>query len=163
MSELKMGPGKTNEWYTPPEIFEGLNVKFDLDPCSSGDRKDFVPAKKVFTKKDNGFEKEWKGFVFMNPPFGGRNGVVPWLEKFIKHGNGIAIARAYTSAGWFHDHIPNVDAILFPRGKTQFIRADGTVGKGPSSGIVLIACGKRAMKILKNSGLGIYFEVKKNG
>ncbi|UCL89307.1 DUF1073 domain-containing protein [Pseudomonas sp. HS-18] len=40
----------------------------------------------------------------MNPPFGGRNGHVPWLEKFLAHGNGIAIVRAYTSAAWFHEH-----------------------------------------------------------
>jgi hypothetical protein len=31
----------------------------------------------------------------MNPPFGSRNGHVPWLRKFLDHGNGIAIVRAY--------------------------------------------------------------------
>jgi predicted RNA methylase len=38
----------------------------------------------------------WSGTVFMNPPFGRRNGHVPWLRKFLAHGDGIAIVRAYT-------------------------------------------------------------------
>jgi hypothetical protein len=147
--------GATDDWYTPPEIFEALGETFDLDPCSPGPAH-WVPAHRVYTITEDGLRQPWSGYVFMNPPFGGRNGHVPWLRKFMEHGNGIAVVRAYTSAGWFHDWVPRADLILFPRGKTKFVRPDGTIGKAPGAGVVLIGCGQRAVNALKRSGLGIY-------
>lgn len=151
--------GASDDWYTPPFIFEALKLRFDLDPCSPGPGH-WVPADRVFTKADDGLSQAWSGCVFMNPPFGGRHGHVPWLEKFIAHGDGIAIVRAYTSAGWFHDLMPRCDALLFPRGKTKFIRPDGTVGGSPGSGVVLAAMGAQCEAALLNSGLGIGFRVR---
>jgi hypothetical protein len=147
--------GLSDDWYTPPEIFEALGVRFDLDPCSPG-ADHWVPADRVYTIADDGLKLPWSGFVFMNPPFGGRNGHVPWLRKFIEHGDGISIVRAYTSAGWFHDLVPSADLILFPRGKTKFVRPDGSIGKAPGAGVVLIAMGNQGCHALMNSGLGIY-------
>lgn len=150
--------GASDEWYTPKSIFECLGVTFDLDPCSPG-RGHWVPAGSVMTQSDDGLALPWHGFVFMNPPFGGRNGHVPWLKKFLDHGNGIAIVRAYTSAGWFHKHATKAHAMLFPKGKTQFVRPDGSVGKAPGHGVVLLAMGEKAKAALKQSGLGLYVEL----
>jgi len=147
--------GASDEWYTPLDIFEALGVTFDLDPCSPGPNH-WVPAKRVFTKADDGLGQDWEGFVFMNPPFGGRNGHVPWLEKFLNHGNGIAIVRAYTSSKWFHDFAIKADAMVFPRGKTKFVRPDGSIGKSPGHGIVLLASGLHAVEVLDRSGLGLF-------
>jgi hypothetical protein len=158
MSEWEFSIGESDEWYTPIYIFEALGETFDIDVASPGNHH-WVPAKKVFTKKEDGLKQEWCGFIFMNPPFGKRNGQVPWIEKFISHGNGIGIVAARTSAKWFQDLIPQCDAVLFPRGKTKFIRPNGEIGKSPGSGIVLIAVGARGMKALKESGLGIYIEI----
>jgi hypothetical protein len=152
--------GETSEWYTPPEIFTKLNVTFDLDPCSPGPAH-WVPAVNVITKESNGLSHPWEGFVFMNPPFGNRHGHLPWLEKFFSHNNGIAIVRAYTSSGWWHDYMPRADMIVFPRGKTQFIRPDGTVGKSPGHGVALIGMGDRACEVLLNSSLGMVWDRRK--
>jgi hypothetical protein len=160
MSELKMGIGKSDEWYTPPEIFEALKVNFDLDPCGS-DSDDFVPASLKYMKCHDGLSKNWLGkFVWMNPPFGGRNGHVPWLKKFIENGNGIGLCRAYTSAGWFHEYMPQMDCILFPKGKTKFIDQNGQRGKSPSSGIVMFALGEKGSRALKECNLGMFFMTK---
>jgi hypothetical protein len=86
----------------PREIFAALKLTFDLDPCSPG-RDHWVPARRIFTKADDGLRQEWHGLVFMNPPFGRRHGHVPWLKKFFHHANGIAIVRAYVSSGWWHE------------------------------------------------------------
>lgn len=83
-------------------------------------------------------------FVFMNPPFGGRNGLVPWLDKFFEHGNGIALAPDRTSAPWWQDAARRADAVFFFRGKIKFERPDGSVGKHPGHGTTLFAAGKRA-------------------
>lgn len=148
------GPAQTDEWYTPPEIFEALDLVFDLDPCSSG--RDYVPARVRFTKADDGLSKEWFGLVWCNMPFGGRNGQVPWLRKFFAHRSGIALATARTSSEWFHHFAPQADALLFPKGKTKFIRPDGTPGPSPWSGVVLMACGQPSVDALRQSGIGLF-------
>jgi len=162
MSEYESCIGASDEWYTPPFIFEALKLTFDLDPCSPGPTH-WVPASSVFTAAENGLEQPWHGLVWMNPPFGGRNGQVPWLKKFIDHGNGIALVASRTSAGWFHELVPDVDELLFPKGKTKFVRPDGSIGSSPGTGIVLLAIGDKACQALEASGLGIYLKVKTNG
>lgn len=159
MAEHEPCIGATDDWYTPPFIFDALNIHFDLDPCSPG-ADHWVPASKIYTESDDGMAHPWHGCVFMNPPFGTRNGHVPWLKKFIEHGNGIGIVRAYTSSGWWHDWIPKVDAVLFPRGKTKFIRPDGSIGRAPGHGIALIAMGKRCVQSLQNSSLGLVWMIR---
>lgn len=150
--------GSSDEWYTPPYIFTALGIDFDLDPCSPGCNH-WVPARAILTKQDNGLASQWRGCVFMNPPFGGRNGHVPWLQKFIEHENGIAIVRAYTSAGWFHAHAIKAHAMLFPKGKTKFVRPNGSIGKAPGHGVIFLAMGDLAKTALKRSGLGLYVEL----
>ncbi|MCE2563338.1 phage N-6-adenine-methyltransferase [Komagataeibacter sp. FNDCF1] len=143
-------PGQSDEWFTPPEIFEALGVTFDLDVAQPETGRAFlsVPCRRFLTVSDNGLTAPWNGFVWMNPPFGGRNGVVPWMRRFMEHGNGIACVNALTSSGWFHEFVPHADALLFPRGKTKFIRPDGTRGNSPGNGVVLIGVGMQAVEAL---------------
>lgn len=137
-----------------------MAVRFDLDPCQPEAGRAFlsVPTDQFYTPSDDGLEKPWSGFVWVNPPFGGRNGVVPWLRKFMGHGDGVCLVNALTSAGWFHDWAPYADAMLFPRGKTKFVRPDGSRGSSPANGVVLLACGERGVRALLNAqsnGLGL--------
>lgn len=155
MAEHEPCIGASDDWYTPPEIFDALGLTFDLDPCSPGCGH-WVPAINILTKEDDGLSRDWYDLVFCNPPFGGRNGHVQWLVKFLDHGNGIAIVRAYTSSAWFHEHVaPRAELMLFPKGKTKFIRPDGNVGKSPGHGVVLIGMGAVACNAMRRSGLGL--------
>ena len=149
--------GASDDWYTPADMLEAIGETFDLDPCAPEHGRAYysVKAAKEYTTEHDGLAQPWDGFVFMNPPFGGRNGYVPWLEKFLAHGNGIAIVRAYTSSAWFHDHAVKADVMCFPRGKTKFVRPDGSIGKAPGSGIVLLGVGPRACAALKRANLGL--------
>ncbi len=93
----------------------------------------------------------------MNPPFGGRNGLVPWLDRFFAHGNGIALTPDRTSAPWWQDANRRADATLFVAGKVKFIRPDGTEGRSPGTGTTLFAAGQRAKAALiraETAGLG---------
>jgi hypothetical protein len=159
MAEHEPPIGQSDDWYTPPEIFAALGLTFDLDPCSPGPNH-WVPARRVYTKADDGLVQPWQGCVFMNPPFGGRHGHLPWLQKFLEHGNGIAIVRAYTSAGWFHDLALRAESMLFPRGKTKFIRPDGSIGRDPGHGVVLLGMGARSNRALLTSRLGFFVRVR---
>lgn len=160
MAEHETCVGASDEWYTPPEIFNRLGLYFDLDPCSANSPFECVPAHVKHMKHHDGLKLFWHGMVFMNLPFGGRNGHVPWLVKFLEHGNGVAIVRAYTSSAWFHDYAVNAETMCFPRGKTKFIRPDGSIGKAPGHGVVLLGMGDVANVALERSGLGFFIRIK---
>jgi hypothetical protein len=97
---------------------------------------------------DRSLEREWNGFVWMNPPFGGRNGLMPWLEKFFAHGNGIALVPDRTSAPWWQQFAPRSDLALFVSRKIKFIGIDGKPGKSPAQGTTLLASGRLAVDVL---------------
>lgn len=146
--------GKSDDWYTPEYIFAALGCRFDLDvaaPQSGG----YVPCGARLW--DDSLNAEWWGFIWMNPPFGGRNGIGPWLAKFIAHGNGIALTPDRTSAPWFQRWGPTASCIRFiPR--VRFERPDGSIGKSPNCGTALWAAGPRAAEILRAAPIGFAME-----
>jgi hypothetical protein len=148
--------GATDEWYTPKYIFDALGCEFDMDVASPGQNvTPWIPAKDFITKCSLSI-KEWKGFVWMNPPFGGRNALRPWLAKFVEHGNGIALVPDRTSAPWWQDYIPKMDAVLFVSPKIKFIDVNGKPGKSPAQGTCLVGIGAEAVAALNRAGkLGV--------
>ena len=152
--------GASDEWYTPAYIFGALGETFDLDVAATWCGWN-VPAKVRLTDRDNGlnYAPFWHGFVWMNPPFGGRNGLVPWLDAFFRHGDGIALTPDRSSAPWWQDAARKSDALLMIDGKVKFERADGSIGKSPGTGTTLFAAGQRADQALRRAqkaGLGLY-------
>ncbi len=148
MSAWEPSAGATNEWYTPAFIFDALGERFDLDVAAPLDGPRYVPAKDWFHSGQDGLSRAWRGFVWMNPPFGARNGLAPWLDRFFAHGNGIALTPDRTSAPWWQDAATKADGILFTRGKVAFERPDGSVGRSPGSGVTLWASGQRGAAAL---------------
>jgi hypothetical protein len=148
--------GATDEWYTPPHVFDALNTRFDLDVASPGaEVTPWIPAEEFWCA--NALNATWRGFVWMNPPFGARNGLVPWLQKFFDHGNGVALVPDRTSAPWWQQFASRADAILFVAPKLKFIGADGKPGTSPAQGTCLLAAGNLAVDALVNAkmrGLG---------
>jgi hypothetical protein len=134
MAEHEPSVGMSDDWFTPPEIFAALGLRFDLDPCSPGPDH-WVPADKIYTKADDGLMQPWFGLVFMNPPFGGRRGHVPWLKRFFGHADGVAIVRAY-------------------------IGPDGSIGAAPGHGVALIGVGEIANNALMRSGLWLCIRLR---
>ena len=142
--------GATDEWYTPPHVFNALGSAFDTDVASPGRSvTPWIPAH-TFIQACS-LETEWLGYVWMNPPFGGRNGLIPWLRKFFEHRNGIALVPDRTSAPWWQMFAPEADAILFVAPKIKFIGADGKPGASPAQGTCLFASGKRAIEPLQRA------------
>ncbi|MER9357464.1 phage N-6-adenine-methyltransferase [Mesorhizobium sp. M0514] len=148
--------GKSNDWFTPAYVFDALGCTFDLDVAHPADLRTHVPAKQFISA--NSLALDWFGFIWMNPPFGGRNGIEPWLDKFFAHGNGIALAPDRTSCPWWQAASRKSDAVLFVDGKIKFEKPDGTTGDSPSNGTTLFAAGQRgvdALMVAELAGLGI--------
>ena len=157
MSAYEPNIGASDEWYTPAYLFDALGETFDLDVAAPISGPPHVPARAWLHAGSDGLQHGWNGFVWMNPPFGGRNGLVPWLDRFFAHGNGIALTPDRTSAPWWQEANRRADATLFIAGKVKFIRPDGSEGKSPGTGTTLFAAGERAAQALvraQKSGLG---------
>ena len=148
MSYWEPSTGATDEWYTPPSVFAALGETFDLDVAAPVCGPLHVPAKSWL--HEGSLSAPWRGFVWMNPPFGGRNALVPWLDKFFDHGHGIALTPDRTSAPWFWQAWKRADAVAFTR-KLRFIRPDGTEGVSPSNGCALWAAGERGVSALQRA------------
>lgn len=147
-------PGLSDEWYTPRYIFDALQCGFDLDVAAPVDGPLHVPA--LTWLHEGALEKAWFGYIWMNPPFGKRGSLRPWLSKFFEHGNGIALTPDRTSADWFQETWERADLALFMP-KVRFIRPDGSTGDQPSNGTCLWAAGERACAALRRASpeLGI--------
>jgi hypothetical protein len=146
--------GATDEWYTPAYVFDALGCEFDLDVAAPRLGPRHVPAREWLCDTQDGLTHPWHGFVWMNPPFGGRNALAPWMQRFFDHGNGIALTPDRTSAPWWQDAAERADAILFTRGKIKFERPDGTIGGSPGSGVTLWASGEKAVYHLQQADMG---------
>lgn len=150
--------GESVEWYKPPRISDALGETFDLDPCSPGAGKSFVPADAHFTIEDDGLTQMWGNhrFVWMNPPYGAQT--AKWMRKLAEHGNGIALVFARTDVAWFHEIAPHASAICLVKGRIHFYQGPtDNPGGTPGAGSVLPAFGDRAHHAVAKSGLGLTF------
>jgi hypothetical protein len=90
----------------------------------------WIPTKRHLTLTQDGLKTQWEGFVWLNPPYGLRNGMQAWLDKFVAHRNGVILLPGYTYTKWWHDFIVKTDCLLFPLFKLHFI---GPLSNGSNS------------------------------
>lgn len=149
--------GESDEWYTPAYIFEALGETFNLDVASPPEGPRHVPVNSFYS--DRSLDREWSGFVWMNPPFGHQSTKRKWLSKFFAHGDGIALLPDRTSAPWWQEFAPMADAVLFVSPKVKFERPDGSIGEQPGTGTTLLASGLRGKAaLIRASSLGQVFQ-----
>lgn len=133
-------------WLTPPEIVDALNSQggvFDLDPACP-ENMPWRTAVKMLTKIDDGFSAEWKGEVWLNPPYGRET--QRWIKRLADYNNGIALIFTRTSCKWFHKYVLDKALSLFLFDyRLRFCHEDGTVGKASSPApSCLVAYGERS-------------------
>jgi phage N-6-adenine-methyltransferase len=117
---------KTDLWATPQDFFNKYNLihKFELDVCANSQN---AKCKKYFTEEDNGLLQEWKGSVWMNPPYG-RN-IGNWIRKAyqssVDGSKVVCLLPARTDTKWFHD--------FCIKGKIEFIKGRLKFGDSKNS------------------------------
>ena len=143
--------GDSDEWLAPPWILEALGP-FDLDPCSPVVRP-WDTARRHYTMADDGFNRPWRGRVWLNPPYGRHTN--RWLAKLAEHGNGVALIFARTETIMFFRHVwPRATAVLFLEGRLTFHLPDGSKAGGNAGGpSVLIAYGPANAATLASAGI----------
>ncbi len=81
-------------------------------------------AETMYNIEDDGLKQEWKGRVFMNPPY---RGVMKWAEKFVDSDSGIALLNGRSTETKATQRIMELSyAIWFPKGRLTFFKEDGS-------------------------------------
>lgn len=123
---MKLSPlmsSKSNEWATPQQWFDYLNLefKFTLDPCA--DRNN-AKCKRFFSVEDDGLSKSWaRERVFMNPPYGRQ--ICKWMKKAFNecinnHALVVCLVPARVDTVWWHEYATKASDIRFPMGRLKF-------------------------------------------
>jgi hypothetical protein len=134
----------SDDHYTPAWVFEALNVTFDIDVASPLEPIPYIPAARFFTINDDGLAQTWAGRVWMNPPY---SNATPWVNRFIDHGQGIALVPMAKSA-WFYRLWDEATALVaIPRSRQQFAGK-----KSISYPVVLAAMGADNARCLRSIG-----------
>lgn len=119
---------------TSPAFFSSLQREygpFDLDPCATAEN---AKCARYFSIADDGLSQEWRGRVFVNPPY--ERGVIGlWVAKArVEYEAGRAesvllLIPAGTSTAWWHEHVEgHASSIRFLKGRGKyFVHPSGSL------------------------------------
>jgi hypothetical protein len=148
-NRFRAGYEPNNDYYTPAEVFEKLDLEFDLDVCAPEIKPDWIKAKRHFWIELDGLAQEWEGRVWMNPPYSAAN---PWHEKFLAHRNGVALVQVSRNKS-FRKLWDEADAVLLMPHNFKFVRPDGSL-KEIFMPVALIAMGQDNVMALHKTNYG---------
>lgn len=105
---------KSNHWSTPKDLYDDLNKEFmfTFDPCP------------LQSEDVTWLLKDWKGRVFVNPPY---SNIANFMDKALlelKKGNielVVFLVPARTDTKWFHKYVLGMNGeIRFIKGRLKF-------------------------------------------
>lgn len=125
----KAKPANAESWNTPKWLFNFLNEKYNFTLDAAASEKNTKCAN-FYSKENSAFGKVWRGNVFLNPPYGDKEGpsTTKWIEEaFIqcKTGNCNLVCLVIPlkpDTNYYHDYIRygnliEEDRFEDPRGK----------------------------------------------
>jgi|SRR6185312_14472580 len=110
----------TDDWATPQDLFDELNIEFsfDIDVCALPTS---AKCKRFFSPQDDGLSKAWTGNCWMNPPYGDVIG--DWVAKAKKSAEAgacvVCLVPARVDTNWWWDNC-RFGEIRFLRGRLKF-------------------------------------------
>lgn len=131
----------SDDWYTPPWVFEGLGVTFDLDVAAPPGGLPWIPARRHYTIVDDGLDQPWEGLVWCNPPYGNPS---PWCRRWAQHPEGLPLIRADLSSECQHVAFAAADAIWVPRPRLAFVPGHEANAHNADFSTVLLSRGESA-------------------
>jgi len=147
---------KTVEHYTPRYIWERAvrtMGAIDVDPAADPGHQ--IPASTHYTKAENGLKHEWKGRVWLNPPFG--QDVIIWFEKLeIEYSSGnvteaVVLWKAAVETEAFRTLAGITSLVAYPHARINFIPGSGGQhgGKGSNFSPTLFYIGKNCDRFIE--------------
>ncbi len=119
--------------------------EIDLDPASSEVANRTVKAKQFYNAEDDGLRHEWRGRVWMNPPYSSKliRRFCAKLVESVKVGKVIAaivLVNNATETGWFQSLAPVASACVFTSKRVRFLDPNGKPG-APLQGQAILYIG----------------------
>jgi ParB family chromosome partitioning protein len=151
----------SDERYTPkPEADDVRKVfggKIDLDPFSCESANRTVRAVRIFTKTDNGLIQEWRGKVFVQPPFsgGGCGKAFDKLDEEMRAGRvpeAISLTNASISTRWWQRAAGRAEAVCFEKGRINYL-CGGNRNRFDQSWMYFGANVKRFKEVFEHRGV----------
>jgi phage N-6-adenine-methyltransferase len=140
----------SDDWYTPKFIFDALDLTFDIDVACPHNGPWHTPTNNYYTQETDGLSSKWSGRVFMNPPYSKPS---PWVNKWINHGNGIAL-MVMTKSHWFESLWTHPETAVIYMRQIKFERPGFPRGAASSWSYGLWAIGSDNIEALEQSKLG---------
>lgn len=131
----------SDAWYTPPWIFDGLGVTFDLDVAAPAEPLNWLPARKRYTVADDGLNLPWFGLVWCNPPYSEPR---PWCMKWADHPAGVLLIRSDLSTGGPFVAFSAASSLYVPAKRIQFVNGQGGGSGSVNFSSVLLGRGRVA-------------------
>lgn len=131
----------SDQWYTPPWIFEGLGVTFDLDVAAPQEPLDWIPARRRYTAADDGLVLPWHGTVWCNPPY---SAPTAWCYRWARHGDGCILLRADVSTRGPFAAMSAATSLYVPARRLEFVNGHGTKCGLTNFSTVLLGAGPTA-------------------
>lgn len=132
----------TDAWYTPPWIFDGLGVTFDIDVAAPAEPLPWLPARRRYTVADDGLALPWFGLVWCNPPY---SAPTAWCRRWAVHDpGGFLLIRADLSTGGPALAFGAASSIYVAPKRIQFVNGHGKGSGAVNFSTVLLGRGVMA-------------------
>ena len=151
------GGGKNVEWYTPEKFVEAAREvlgDIDCDPASCETANKIVKAKLFYTIENDGLRNEWRGRIWMNPPFS--SGLIEqFVNKLLNEldsGNvtsAIVLVDNATETRWFTLLAIHADAICFTNFRINFLSGGDFKAGSPTRGQAFLYFGTGTDKFVE--------------
>jgi phage N-6-adenine-methyltransferase len=110
---------QSDEYRTPQAVFDHYDRIFHFDVDVAATRKN-AKCERFFTKADDGLKQEWKGAIWLNPPF---SSIQKWMRKAYESAKLgaviVALIPARTDTQWFRDYVSHAEIELL-EGRIKF-------------------------------------------
>tara|TARA_R100001129_G_scaffold87202_2_gene59458 strand:+ start:260 stop:742 length:483 start_codon:yes stop_codon:yes gene_type:complete len=145
MTESVHFMSKRSDWATPQDLFDKLNKQFnfDIDVCADVSN---AKCKKYYSIEDDALSQTWKGYCFMNPPYGRE--ISKWVKKAYESSGAnsfspissgeatvVCLLPSRTDTKWWHDYVMKADTVKFIKGRLKF---DGHKNSAPFPSAIVV-------------------------
>lgn len=129
------------EHYTPRRFTDSARIVMggiDLDPASNEVANSWIQAKMFYSIENQGLDEDWKGNVWMNPPYDSKS-LKPLADKLFTSNitQAVVITNNNTDTKIGQAFLQWADAICLVAGRVKFMKPDGTENKTPLQGQII--------------------------